>query len=336
MRLLILIKSASGHWADKISLWVRWRIDIWLYGRVIYRGAPLAFIPKIFCHEDTKIAYVHMNKVGGQSIRRSFFESEPALQDFIQKQKQYRKETPPRIMNLDYCILFSDQKALQLGEHPELNYLNLVRMNLNKIKALRYQNHQWVMSGYDRQTGFQHKPVDLSALRHYFFFTFVRNPFSRLISAFQSKFKYKPHNNKDLFIFIHDAIDYLKQVNNFTDLVKKLSIMPDEMINIHLRPQTFTIDIFSAQIGPLNHIGRFENLEEEFEVIRKKYNLLPLKHFNPDFPHKKEDREHKIWADYYTPKTAQLVFDRYQKDFERLGYEEEYPKLLNFLKQKKT
>ena len=35
--------------------------------------------------------------------------------------------------------------------------------------------------------------------------------------------------------------------------------------------------------------------------------------------------------DYYTPKTAKMIYQRYRKDFERFGYEDEYPKLLDYL-----
>ncbi|MPN62502.1 hypothetical protein SDC9_210251 [bioreactor metagenome] len=40
--------------------------------------------------------------------------------------------------------------------------------------------------------------------------------------------------------------------------------------------------------------------------------------------------------DYYTPKTAKMVYRKYRKDFETFGYEDEYTKLLTYLAAKEN
>lgn len=60
-----------------------------------------------------------------------------------------------------------------------------------------------------------------------------------------------------------------------------------------------------------NFIGKFENLENDWKILQEKFDLGNLPH-----------------------KTAKLVYKMYKKDFEAFGYENEYQKLLEYLKQK--
>lgn len=79
-----------------------------------------------------------------------------------------------------------------------------------------------------------------------------------------------------------------------------------------------------AKIVP-NFIGKFENLQKDWRVLQEKFSLSDLSHKNAT---RKDD-----WRDYYDVKTAKLVYKIYKKDFETFGYEEEYQKLLEYLKK---
>ena len=96
------------------------------------------------------------------------------------------------------------------------------------------------------------------------------------------------------------------------------------MISILCR-QHIRIDRFKAAGGRIDFIGKFETLKEDFEKVRVHLDLDSLMHKN------KSTGEHSDWRDYYTPKTAKMVYQRYSKDFEMFGYEDEYPKLLDYL-----
>lgn len=75
-----------------------------------------------------------------------------------------------------------------------------------------------------------------------------------------------------------------------------------------------------------NYIGKFENLEEDWNFLQDKFSLGDLPHKNAT---PKDD-----WRDYYDIETAKLVYKIYKKDFEAFGYENEYQRLLEYLKKK--
>ncbi len=74
----------------------------------------------------------------------------------------------------------------------------------------------------------------------------------------------------------------------------------------------------------VDYIGRFENIENDFEPIRKKYKLEKLPHFNKT-QHKKDE-----WKEYYTKEIADLVYKRYRKDFD-VWYPNAYKELMYYL-----
>ena len=69
-------------------------------------------------------------------------------------------------------------------------------------------------------------------------------------------------------------------------------------------------------------------MHEEYEKIRQKYGLEPLEHKNASSVYD--------YRDYYTEELAELVYNRYRIDFETFDYEEEYPKLLEYLQRQKA
>ena len=68
-------------------------------------------------------------------------------------------------------------------------------------------------------------------------------------------------------------------------------------------------------IGDTFHIGRFENLQESFDIICDKIGHVQVK-----LPHKlKSQRVH--YTDYYDKVTEELVYNKYRVDIERFKYD---------------
>ncbi len=259
-----------------------------------------------YLHEDSKVMYLVIPKSACTSLRRSFLESEAMRERLDRKKKNARRHK-------DFFSSGDIFHSLLCGESDKLA----------KIKALSDFKGGGTLSvfGYD-EAGRTVRKADMAEFNAYFTFTFVRNPFARLVSCFADK--YLPfHSGSGRYSFQYHIFPYIDKVCNFEDLAHKVSHLPDDYLDRHLLPQFRHIERFTRYGGKVNFIGKVKTLAEDFAPIQKKYGLLPLEKINSSGK--------KNWRDYYTPETAKLVYNTYRKDFELFGYEEEYPKLLAYL-----
>ena len=155
--------------------------------------------------------------------------------------------------------------------------------------------------------------------KHYFKFTFTRNPFDRMVS---------------LWNFIHSTLDGHKSLLEKPDydcIPYKAWI--DECQTITTECKTFkeyikytsngvatgldTVFSFSHDGNEkfVDFIGRFENLQEDFDIVCDKIGIPKQK-----LPHKNKTK-HKHYTEYYDEETKQIVAEKYAKDIEYFGYE---------------
>lgn len=152
-----------------------------------------------------------------------------------------------------------------------------------------------------------------------FKFTFVRNPFDRIVSFYCNQVRKDIGTINFRFPFI------IEKNMSFKQFVKGISKIPDSIAEQHFRSQ---YDLIYYKKKPLvQYIGKFETLEKDFEIIRKKFKLEKLPKLNSSNKNRFEE--------YYDLETAKLVYKRYIKDFKIFGYEKEYQKLLKYIKSKK-
>ena len=131
-----------------------------------------------------------------------------------------------------------------------------------------------------------------------FKFTFVRNPFSRMISAWIYLGTQKTFNE-----FVKEFLAKIK-VNNKETYISN-------------SPQFHVSSYFSSKfhIQDMNYIGRTETLQEDLNIVCDKIGIPPKK-----LPHK-NTTEHKHYTEYYDDETRQIVAEKYAKDIEYFGYE---------------
>lgn len=164
-----------------------------------------------------------------------------------------------------------------------------------------------------------------------FKFTFVRNPFERLVSCYQNKYHTEKRifgiDNRNLYFGFSHArylVGYLYQDEGFERFVENICMIPEQWEDRHFRSQYSLL--FEEGKCLVDYFGQIEELPHAYEEIQMKYDLNPLEHYN-----KSQKRE---WMSYYNEKTTEMIYQKYQKDFEIFGYLKEYDKLLEYLKNK--
>jgi hypothetical protein len=142
----------------------------------------------------------------------------------------------------------------------------------------------------------------------YFIFTIVRNPFTRICSAYEDE--YRKGNTTDSFS------SYLKNIDK---------------TNIWLLPQSYFIEAGKTKHKKVSFIGRYENYENDCNEILKKLNYtekIPHLNRNPIYDrHPNLNQEEYYTKIYFTEDwMIDWVRERYENDFKILNYDMDLPR----------
>ena len=151
----------------------------------------------------------------------------------------------------------------------------------------------------------------------YYKFTFVRNPYIRLVSAYEYI-----KNGKSAFwgdkLFKKNILDKYETFDDFVEFwlednyYKSIS---------HFRTQFSYINLNGKIV--VDFLGRYENIESDFEVVKKQLNINTILEYENKTNYNKAD----YYKTYYSnPKTAVIVQQIYKDDFKNLGYSFDIPK----------
>ncbi|MEK6788298.1 MAG: sulfotransferase family 2 domain-containing protein [Pseudomonadota bacterium] len=143
-----------------------------------------------------------------------------------------------------------------------------------------------------------------------YFFSYVRDPYSRLLSAWLNKFNGADIND-DNFEFKNYLGGFLKRTDSFPVFVMKIFMIPDELSDRHFVSQTYWL--FQKNTRPLDYIGRLESIKFSYADLMARFELPSLERFNTSPSYQKHN--------YYDYLTYALVKKRYGCDFDGFGYE---------------
>jgi hypothetical protein len=204
-------------------------------------------------------------------------------------------------IHIPKCGGSSIEKALLIAENVEFDRL---RFNLpNGLTTLpRGVNEEYGLVRDGAQHCFlnEYPPY---CQENYFSFTFVRNPWDLLVS----KYHY--------FDLRGQGISFKKMILSM-DKVKlrgrhHLSINQGDFIDdtdCDFDPS----DVIKTY--PIDYIGRFENLQGDFDTVCEKIGI----------PHQKLEKinatEHRPYWEYYDDETRDIVATKYEKDIKTFGY----------------
>jgi hypothetical protein len=141
-----------------------------------------------------------------------------------------------------------------------------------------------------------------------FKFTFVRNPWDRLASAF---FFLK---NKDMKSNQKWATEHLSTFGTFDDFVRKWVTRESVWFNSHFLPQYHFVCLEAKQPA-VDFIGYYENIAPDFVRICERLKIrVTLREENQNPIRTRDYRE------YYTEETRRIVAEAYAEDIELFGY----------------
>ena len=155
-------------------------------------------------------------------------------------------------------------------------------------------------------------------------FSFVRNPYARVVSCWADKFADKPLVGGDCFV---DAYLALRQeidarlpagagrTLSFAEFVVFAAAVARARHDIHFQAQD---DILSLPGINLDLIGKVENFAVDFVPVLD--HLAASDDIRRDAAAAVNESHHDDWPAYYTPELADRIYRAYEADFTRFGY----------------
>jgi hypothetical protein len=145
--------------------------------------------------------------------------------------------------------------------------------------------------------------------KKYFKFTLVRNPWDKLLS----QYFYQVKNTEQ-----REYISRKKQrmATHFRILEEEYVSFEKFLERPFLMGHKQQLKWISGPKGKVlvDHIGRFENIQEEFDFVCDKIGIE-----RGELPHAK-NTNHEHYSKYYTDETRELVGELYKDDIEYFGY----------------
>jgi len=125
----------------------------------------------------------------------------------------------------------------------------------------------------------------------YFTFSFVRNPWDRVLSDYfwhlrEGGHKQKPFNRDDFLHHIKTGADH---------------------------PWSQWWMISDGEKVIVDFVGKFEDIKKDWPVVAKKLGV------SPDLPHRNKTKHLSYWH-YYDDETKKAVAERFKDDIEHFGY----------------
>lgn len=149
-------------------------------------------------------------------------------------------------------------------------------------------------------------------LEEYFKFTFVRNPWDRLVSAFEF-LRAGGMNARDKAW----ASKHLSGFNSFDEFARKWVTRRNVRTMIHFVPQTTFICLQDSEPA-IDFIGRYEQLEHHYEYVRRRVRTSSSTHL---LALNRTSEKPRDYRSYYSDDLIRKIGDVYAEDIAILGYD---------------
>lgn len=234
----------------------------------------------------------------------------------------------------DYAVNISLQYRYLYVETPKAA-CSSIKATLQKIELgqpdFAHKNFQDVHNRYFSPLLRASQVGDLNAYferKDIFTFCFVRNPYTRVLSAYLDKIANvnteigndMQFKQKILVSLGYDASDVSREVS-FPDFVRAISQQPYSVMDPHWRIQYY--HTFQDHIR-YNKVGRFEQFDSDFQSILEQLNIEDVSaYYESEIRHStKADLQ---LARYYTDDACESIYNTYRLDFDHFGYPKTLP-----------
>lgn len=186
-------------------------------------------------------------------------------------------------------------------------------------KYFEVHNYQWRFTRADNETpwlGFERHEVArfFDLLQTSFVFTVVRNPYSRLLSAYRDKIASQTKKG----IRQPKLFGLPRMPSDFSEFVAMVCEMPDAELDIHFRSQTYST-IFDYL--RLDRIGYVETLDRDVIDLQSRiFNAKLGDRLSTESIHRTDST--KSLTEFMTPETVTAILERFRGDFLNFGYSE--------------
>lgn len=151
------------------------------------------------------------------------------------------------------------------------------------------------------------KGIEEEKLKQAVGFTAVRHPLQRLVSVYRDFFEYP---RDEYFIYHGYLFNILPQQLSFEELVRRISKIPQQLLDPHLRPQYLFLRPYQRRKLKVK-VFKLEETDM-LEAFLKENNLL--------FCHENRSAESYDYRDYFTPSVRKLAQQVYAYDYQVFGY----------------
>ena len=228
------------------------------------------------------------------------------------------------VKGIQMLVLGAQSEYIVLSD-KKLVYLNNSKVACSSIKSTFLDKD--IKDDYSIHNAMKKRKKRLNKNeKNYYIFTFVRNPYERLVSCYESKY-HTDRNNKgekanEKLWFSNYLFGYIKKDRGFEAFIDDISKIPNRIADSHFRSQ-YDLIYGRRNRVKMDFIGHYENIDIEYARIVDEFGLIELPHFNASGS--------KDYRTYYTKETAEKVYRRFQKDFDAFGYTWAYDDLMSWL-----
>ena len=226
---------------------------------------------------------------------------------------------PANRYHVDYLVNWSDKLKLIYVETPKVGCT--VIKKILQYNELDCDESRLPLDVHDRpQSPLKAPNMDEAEFlrclvsHEYFKFAFVRNPITRVLSAYLDKIvgtvgTINP-SQKELGI---NPFEHIPTFPEFVDLIYKQKLSD---MNVHWAPQTFLMGINNVRY---DYLGRFEHFEQSINHLVSK-NRLKIPSDKITFGREHATNAGEVVNKHYTNSALGRVHEIYYEDFKCLGY----------------